>query len=619
MEALLRLFNGIRIGKGSRKRKPDTSVLKRTIKNGYVLSPKITPTDELLKTIEKLIGISGEKANAAFHKSWRVVHDSSMEELVLQQIIHYITTYGFEALGIYREDAVYIPSEALELPDVKEDIPLVVIKAMSDDDILAGIISLGSGIALSKEVLADILGVVKDIGYSEDIVDQISNRELRELLNDYYGLAPSDPVEFLRHVVHKLTNETLLIKNDELINKIKLSDGGVLDSILEHAPDNLASIFLRYKPLFLAMKSISGNKTLFNRLRKQADRMRSPIHDYLGNVTGQIKNGELRLPELKKRLKGAGVFRKIRLAYALKYRTDPGSSIVYRVRNGRGWATDFHWDNSVDAAIALDIVLESIASSIKLNVSGKTIYIPQNVHYALPATEKQFTGNFPTGSYVSVQSDLIVGIHWEDFNGRVDLDLSTVNASGKIGWDANYRSGNRGVLFSGDVTSAPAPRGAAELFYLSNGTYEPSLLIVNYFNFMENNPVPCKIIVAQEKPGRFGNNYMVDVNNIVAQASISITRKQDVLALIINVDRESRVYFANISIGKSITSSDSKPALATREFLTSSLVNSIELRDVLLMAGAKVVDKKPKGGKYIDLSPEAIDKTTIIDVIQGSH
>ncbi len=112
-KATLRLFNAIEVNNKDNKNIPQT-ILARTIQNGYILDSAIEPDEELLDLIESVVGISGIKANSAFHKSWAVVQDSWMESLVTQQIIHYITTYGFESLGIYREDAVYIPKEVLE-------------------------------------------------------------------------------------------------------------------------------------------------------------------------------------------------------------------------------------------------------------------------------------------------------------------------------------------------------------------------------------------------------------------------------------------------------------------------------------------------------------------------
>lgn len=614
--ALLRLFNAVQVDNKQENSIPQ-SILERTIKNGYILHPTIRPSDKLLDTIEGAIGISGEKANASFHKSWTIVQETSMEQLVIQQIIHYFTTYGFEQLGIYREDTVYIPREVLELPDIQDSIPLVVIKAMNDQEILDSIVNLGSGIALAQETLDGILAIVKANQFDSGFVEKIENRELKALLYDYYGLVPSEPVKFLRYLISKLTDESLLIKNDYLIEKIKQSNGKFLDELIKNAPDDLASIFFRFKPLFLAMRSISQNKTFFNRLRKQADKLHKPMPvDYLNSVTAQIKHGELEIEALKQRIEKVSVFRKIRLAYALNFRLNSPDTIVYRVRNGRGWVDEFEWtDNEGITKQALDIVLASLADDIRKNIEGETIYIPSGVNYALPATEKQFTGHLPIGSYVSVPKDLIVGIHWTNTDKRVDLDLSVIGETGKIGWDSVYRSGDKGVLFSGDVTDAPAPNGATELFYIKRGELESRILMANYYNFRKGDAVQCKILAAQEKPDKFGNNYMVDISNIVSSANIIISKRQNVLGLIVNVKDENRVYFANVSIGDSITSFDNEQSTQARKYLVASLVNSIDFREVLGMAGATVVNRKPDG-EYINLSPEVLDKTMIVDLIK---
>ena len=614
--SVLRLFNAVQVGQ--RNTAPHSAaVLERAIRHGYLLDPAIPPDVALLDAIDGVVGLSGPKANAAFHKSWAVVHDSPLEQLAIQQIIHYLTTYGFERLGIYRQDAVYIPAEVLDVPGIQADIPLTIVRALDAQEILGRIVQLSSGIALAQETLDDLLAIVKANAYDRAFVNSIGNRELKALLSDLYELVPSEPVEFLRYLVAKLTGESLLIKNDYLIDKIKHADGKQLDALLAAAPDNLATIFLRFKPLFLALKSISGNKTFFNRLRKQAVKLHQPAPaDYLNGVTAQIKRRQLNLELFEQRVQHAPIFRKIRLAYALSQRLHSGASIVYRVRNGRGWATEFAWQSELFGVTsqALSCVLAAIARDLRPNVAGQTIYIPPHMHYALPATEKQFTGNLPSGSYVSIPQDLIVGIHWVNTGKRVDLDLSVIGESGKIGWDAAYRSEGHEVLFSGDMTDAPAPDGASELFYFKQGPHEARILFVNYFNFQAGDVVAGKLLVAHEKPGQLERNYVVDPNHIVATANITIERRQNIVGLIVNLNGENRVYFANVSVGSSLTSRNGNQSTHARQYLVSSLVNSLAFRAILGMAGATVVDTRPSGA-YVDLSPEQLDKTTIINLI----
>lgn len=619
-KATLRLFNAVQVTDRDAEPKVDEELLKHTIKNGYILDPAIQPTEELLDIIESVVGISGEKANASFHKSWKIIQDTPQEELWLQALIHYITTYGFEALGCYSESTVYIPHETLELPEIKEDIPLTVVKAMTAEEILEEIVRLGSsGIALMQETLDDIKVIVFSNKYEPVFVEQIKNRELKAILYDHYGIVPQEPVAFLRHLVSKLTDESLLIKNKYLIDKIKESNGTFLDELLKDAPEDLASIFFRFKPLFLAMKSISKNKTFFNRLRKQAEKLHKPLpEDYLNNVTARIKHGTLDSSVLNEKLNTASIFRKIRLAYALKFREDAGDSIVYRVRNGRGWATDFEWNEDIEEA--LNMVSASIVEDLVDNVAGETIYIPENVHYALPATEKQFTGFLPTGSYVFVPEDMIFGIHWFNTKKHVDLDLSMVSADGKVGWDSFYRSPQGNVLFSGDITNAPKPKGASELFYIKKSKdQEPNILMVNYYNFCADDEVEMKLLVAHEKAEKFGKNYMVDVGNIIASANLNISKKQNVLGLSTSVNGENRFYFANVSIGSSITSRNDVKTTHARKFLVKSLVDSLDFRELLTSAGADVVSEKPEEEEFLDLSPTALNKTTFIDLLSPKN
>ena len=227
-EATLRLFNAIQVeskGNGEASQKKQ-SFFERTIPFGYILDPTIESIDEdTLKIIEATVGISAEQANAAFHKSWKTIQEKSIETLVCQQLLHYLTTYGFEALGVYNADTVYIPNEKLEIPELQDDVPLRVIKAMDASDILEGIIQLASGAALSERVLQDIMTIIQVNSFeSNQLVMDIQNRELKARLYKYYDIVPDEPVEYLRHLIGKLTGESLVIKNDALIQKLKAAD-----------------------------------------------------------------------------------------------------------------------------------------------------------------------------------------------------------------------------------------------------------------------------------------------------------------------------------------------------------------------------------------------------------
>ncbi|GAH73659.1 unnamed protein product, partial [marine sediment metagenome] len=253
------------------------------------------------------------------------------------------------------------------------------------------------------------------------------------------------------------TDSTLLIKSKELIAKIKEGKNIKIvkffrDYDKKYGLERLAEIFLRFKPIWLSFRTNRELKTIINRLRKLAVKYHRPmLEDYLNEITAKIKKGKIiDINKLKNELERVNIFRKIRLAYALKFRTKNIDSILYKIRNGKAYATDFFFSGKERAKQILAIVLDSITENIRKNVEGKKIYIPDYINYSLPATEKQFTGNFPSGTYISILQDMIVGIYWGNVKHNVvDLDLSLISPRGKYGWDGCYRDDERSILFSG--------------------------------------------------------------------------------------------------------------------------------------------------------------------------
>jgi len=290
--------------------------------------------------------------------------------------------------------------------------------------------------------------------------------------------------------------------------------------------------------------------------------------------------------------------------------------VLYRIRNGKGWATEaieYNTEQKKEARKVSNIILNSIVGDIKKNVEGKKVYIPSFIDYGLPATEKQFTDNFPSGTYISVPDDLIVGIHWQNVDqNRIDLDLSLVEMDNKIGWDGDYRTSKRDVLFSGDMTDAP--KGASELFYVKKQPRKVFILFVNYYNYSADIEVPFKILVAEEKVGKLKMNYMVNPNNVLAIAKSRINQKQKMLGLLVTSESGNRFYFAETNVGKSITSRNNKYSEYSRKYLSNFYENSISIRDLLVRTGAKITDSKEESD--IDLSPEILEKDSILNLLR---
>jgi len=660
MKSTIRLFKAVPVK--TKRKKSNKALLEKTIRRGYIFSPEVVYNysnyDALICQVEEIYGMTAERLNSSFHKSWVKIKDTDMKRLVVEQIAHYLTTYGkehpkeyliekeeqwgvdhlaekiielpdFESSKIRQENYVYIPKEKLEIPGIKiDDIRLVVIKGYTKKELRTKLLDLlGSGIALGEDTISDAVDVATFLEFDEKDIKGIRNKEVKIALYDHLNLTPENPVEFLRYAVYKATGQTLLIKNKTLIEQIKESPkvSPSLSFVLftryldAHGLERLAEIFYRFKPIFLALKSNSPKmKPTINRIRKLAVKHHKPMpEDYLNSITAKLnKDEKIDEVRLEDELKRVNVFRKIRLAYALKFRTKDVESILYRIRNGKGYATDFSFEKKGSAKKILGIVLDSIVKDVSKNVKGKKIHIPDHIHYSLPATEKQFTGNFPSGTYVSIPKDMIFGINWANVKGhRIDLDLSVTSPiTGKIGWDSSFRTERGDILFSGDVTDAQGPNGATELFYMKRQRKIALILYVNYYNFEVKVEVPFKIIVAQEKAEDFRENYMVDPNNLIAMSNSKINQKEKILGLVVTTFNECRFYFTETYIGNSITASNSEVAEHSRNYLFGFYENAIGLGDILTKAGAKIIDEKDEAD--IDLSPEGLEKDSILGLLR---
>ena len=139
---------------------------------------------------------------------------------------------------------------------------------------------------------------------------------------------------------------------------------------------------------------------------------------------------------------------------------------------------------------------------------------------------------------------------------RIDLDLLMINERRKMGWDSMYRNEDRSILFSGDITDAPSPKGATELYYVAKNAHDANILMVNYFNFEEKVDVPFKIVVGSAKDVDFGRDYVLNPNNVVAVASTTMNRQQMILGLSVTTMEENRFYFCESSLGRAMSSSE---------------------------------------------------------------
>lgn len=657
-------------------------VNKEALEKGVVIIDPVL--DDVKNEAIEMYGIKDEWQNT-FHKSFQTVLDTPIETLVAQQIIHYFTTYGLEALGIFNTDLVYIPSEELDIPEFEGKIKLVVINKITELELTQRLMELlTSGIALARKTVEDVM-ILSDY-LDKDKFDEITNKEVKLALYEKYGIVPKNNEEFLKYLVFKLTGSTLFIKNKEMYNSLKNADSALAEKYLkayikkDGKYDKLAEIFLKHKPIFLALKR-PNNKSLnyiINKIRRRAITQHKPtepmILDRLTSIYKMSDDGntfyyndkvslekndticemtrkEISVKTLGGMLKNIPIFREIRILNALRYRLSANSkSILYRVRNGKTYVEDLPTTVSTSKYEAqkrlIEVVEANLNNRLKESLDGKTIYIPENVTYMAPTTEKQFLGNFPIGTSITLprKDNMIVGVHWENGDDRVDLDLHAYTRNGHYGWNGSYYGGDD-VIFSGDVTDAPAPQGATECFRISHKALNTSFLL-KLKNFTANHyDVPFEFIVATSKDSEISKNYTINPNNIITKLNLNIewdgttnTRPDEDLALIEVLKDEIKITFINYSTDKSISSFKQDTLEKVLSYTENFPLVQVTLNDLLETAGCelsktptietmeevKVVNdegieeilyKKKVIPVDYDLSPEVITKDTFIKLL----
>ena len=120
-------------------------------------------------------------------------------------------------------------------------------------------------------------------------------------------------------------------------------------------------------------------------------------------------------------------------------------------------------------------------------------------------------------------------------------------------------------------------------------------------------------MVTHESPRNLTKNYVVDPNNIVALANSEIGVHQTVLGIVSATDEHTRFYFSESQFESGISARNTEASEQARKFLLNNYQNSISLNDLLVEAGATIVTEMAED--VVDLSPEAIDKTSIIELL----
>ena len=574
------------------------------------------------------------RLNNPFHATWDKVANADYRQLIVEQVLHYLSTYGREAFGLGA--APVVPTESFQFPD-NQPLPVesLTIMRVVDAEVANDIVehTLTTVAAPHKNDIVFYSTYCKNTTLSPE---KVKSNELRTLLYAMKDLYPEDEDEFIRYLLYRSIGSTLVIKNKKTIKAIKNAMKNqeiahfVLTGFQKANLSKLARNFLRLKPIYLAFKT-PDTASYINKIRRLADIYHKPMSDLrVANLSNLFYQGEEE--------KAKKVIEKMSMRELIKVRNFvdmnqlfQGSVIeAYNIRNGK-----IHLEEGKnrtegltgDAMDAMDKALyQEFCNRTRYKLAGKIFFIPSYIDYCVPVSEKQFIGNIPYGTKFSFPNTVSLGIFWENYkNERTDLDLHLTTPSGAFGWNASYRNEKRAVLYSGDMTDAT--NGAAEAFYANYSKLdEPYILSVNNFTGMPD--VPFKFICTES---RFEASTRGAWNSpAICPIDISKTlfppidlKFKDTNSQTIGFGHRNVFYFYGGELNSGIIPDRSK----YREYMDALYARtstSMTLRTLLLMAGARVVSESgyeqltdEEKTQVVDLTPSTLTRTTLIDLVDS--
>ena len=494
--------------------------------------------------------------NSTFYKSWQDIRSRGRWELFLDQVCHYISTYGtnFEGRPFIMNDG--------QIPDFpyKE---LKVLEGITVEELKVEVTKLAySNIAMSTDTLTSIQDIVRELGISLDL-DQIKNRELK-LRMIPAGYKFKDGQECLLWILWKWFNISMLVKNKATFDAIK-PERSMLPVLLLNGKI-LATVFYRNKDVFMQFKKCKELCHAVNMIRKFAVKLHKPM-----KKSPWLQLEEMDSLERMKLFKDASIFKLAQMYNVLNNPTG-----YYVIRNGKAF-----YKESVIREVNDEILAEILAVIISKVPKVESVALPKGIELAMPTSEKNFIGDIPLGSYIDcAEKNTMIGIYWRNEWGARDLDLHVRTIDGySIGWNGSYgHPDEKKILFSGDMTNANPE--ASEVMWFQN---EPINSIVSVLEYSGDNKYHYDMFIAQESTTNFSKGYMVDPRNIIYKARMEFENKSDVT---LGFFKDNKFVFHSCNVGNGRVPNDWR--IKILEHLQGC--KYLTLREVLELNGITISD-----------------------------
>lgn len=584
---------------------------KLAAKLGYIIHP-----DCCTKSVKRFLNDKDINFNSTFYKTFEDVISKSRWDLFVDQIISYAGTY-LAGVNITANDGDYSL-----VPEIRK---YKVILPITEEELYDKCMNmLISGVSLKSNTVDDLcdyilwfLDVNKKVDWfkENEFIDVIKNKEAQIRLCGFLNITPNDKFALIRYIYFKVTGETMIVKDKLILDNMKhwmQYRPFDMTKLSEKQLKGLASIFYRYKPLFLGLKKYPNNTYVINRLRRMAKALHKPME--IGFWENILSRTDFNVAQVKDMIKKTNPsnFKLIQLIQTINDRQMLVGGMgdnIYLIRNGKMWVESSNPVLALDPKYEWWMLLKEILYAElveRLKSKACNVKFPTDLKLVCPTSEKNFIGNIPFGSSYQMTEHNMIGIYWRSGWGTDDFDLSFNTFEGhKIGWNSSYYNSNNSLIYSGDITMATPE--ASEVLYAKKNCPD-GVVKVNRFNGREGSKFVLSLAQNDIQSSLLPRNYIIDPNTIKCQTEVISDSVEKMVGFVV----DNKFYICDIRTGDSRVSCSGK-TINWKDTLKRKGESYLDLKQLLLDAGFKERKRATKDNP-IELDLTNLKKDTLIEL-----
>lgn len=461
----------------------------RALEYGIFIKDLKPITDEQLRLLIDVYGLTELQLKSSFYKTWQEYDDRGELGRFVDQMLHYIGTYCF---GVCLE-----PNDVELTEDDRVMKHFITIEVLEKKEIVNKLTNLfESGIALESQDIDAAIAAFIDYGLTNV---NLKNKEMMIRLARDYAIMPKDASYVIRIMYDIATDGAQYIKSRRALRAVEfaLKQGDsryygferfeqkrkellrqvssvLVNAVATYGIDELGKTFRQHKATWLVFRKYMDkyDRSLINKIKRASEK---------NHIKGHTETyATMDEKAFTKFVKNATIYQLVTIInYFNRLETETDYEL-YRVRNGLPFVKDVSNRKVVDCSMRRAFVESEIKNRYVEKFADQKWYLPKGLDVKMPTSMKNFVGEYPM--YTSYEVDgnnqqLQFGIAWagDHPHQHVDIDLHAVSANGNhIGWNSRHASG---MTHSGDMISVNAFGLAAEYVKINRQVADDVILL----------------------------------------------------------------------------------------------------------------------------------------------